>query len=249
MPTARSTFESWAPTYELSVLQSLLFEPVHRTVLHQLYEHAPRGTRVLDVGCGTGRLLDAVHGCFPLAVGVDVSTRMLAAATCLRPGPLFVCAVAERLPFASRAFDAVTATLSLRHWQDAECGVRELARVLSPDGVLVVADADIEEVMRPRTRWYFRHPHGRQLAVLLGGCGLDVVDHRLAPVHGPVPSIHVLTARRRHDSAHWASTPLSRLANATCGGLWPPPAAGSAAGPSRLREESFSLVRPETAPP
>lgn len=153
---------------------------------------------MLDVGCGTGRLLDAVREIFPLAVGVDVSPRMLAAATCLRPGPLFVCAVAEQLPFASRAFDAVTATLSLRHWQDPDGGVRELARVLSPDGVLVIADADMEEAMRPRRPWHFRHPHGRLLAVVLGGCGLDVVDYRLAPVHGPVPSIHVLTARRRH---------------------------------------------------
>jgi ubiquinone/menaquinone biosynthesis C-methylase UbiE len=198
MPTARSAFESWAPTYDISVLQSLLFEPVHRTVLHQLHAHAPRGARVLDVGCGTGRLLDAVQQSYPVAVGVDVSSQMLAEAKCLRPGPLFVCAVAEQLPFASGAFDAVTATLSIRHWQDPGCGVRELARVLSPDGVLVIADADMEEAMRPRRHWQFRHPHGRQLAVLLGGSGQDVVDYRLAPVHGPVPSIHVLTARRRH---------------------------------------------------
>jgi ubiquinone/menaquinone biosynthesis C-methylase UbiE len=197
MPTAHSRFESWAPAYELSALQSLLFEPVHRTVLQQLHQHAPRAARALDVGCGTGRLLAAARGSYPLAVGVDASPRMLAEAQRLRAGSLLVCAVAEQLPFAAGTFDVVTATLSLRHWQEADRAVRELARVLSPAGVLVVADADTEEeAMRLRRRWHLHDPCGCQLRVLLGRCGLEVVDYRLAPVRGPAPRIHVLTARR-----------------------------------------------------
>ena len=71
--------------------------------------------------------------------------------------------------------------------------------MLSPDGVLVVADADIEEqAMRPRRRrWRVGDAHGSQLAALLGRRGLDVIDYRAAPVHCPVPTIHVLTARLR----------------------------------------------------
>lgn len=198
MPTTERSFESWAPTYELSVLQSLLFEPVHQTVLALLREHAPGGTRALDVGCGTGRLVGAAQLTIPIAVGVDVSARMLATARCLRDGPLFVRATAEQLPFASGIFDVVTATLSLRHWRDADRGVGELARVLSPDGVLVVADADLEEeATRLRRHWHVGPAHGRQLVELLSRWGMDVIDYRSAPVHGPVPSIHVLAARVR----------------------------------------------------
>jgi len=198
MRTTERSFESWASTYELSVLQSLLFEPVHRTVLALVREHAPRGARALDVGCGTGRLVNAAQQSIPIAVGVDVSARMLATARCLRHGPLFVRATAEDLPFASGTFDVVTATLSLRHWWDADRGVRELARVLSPDGVLVVADADLEEeATRLRRRWTFGPTHGRQLVQLLSRWGMDIIDYRSAPVHGPVPSIHVLAARLR----------------------------------------------------
>lgn len=196
MQTARSRFESWAPTYEFSVLQPLAYQPVHRTVLAVLQEHAPRGARALDVGCGTGRLIAAVQESIPVVVGVDVSERMLAGAKCVRDGPLLVCAAAEQLPFASGSFDVVITTLSLRHWQDPVRGVRELVRVLSPDGVLVVADADLEgEAMR--RRWQFGKTHGTVLAALLDRCGLDGIDYQLAPVRGPVPAIHVLAARVR----------------------------------------------------
>jgi ubiquinone/menaquinone biosynthesis C-methylase UbiE len=197
--TARATFETWADTYDLSVLQSLLVEPVHQTVLDLLGEHAPPpAMRVLDIGCGTGRLLGLVHDRSSVAVGVDASARMLAAAKRLRDGPLFACGLAEQLPFASGAFDVVTATLSLRHWLDPVRGIGEVARVLCPAGVLIVADADMEgEAVRPRRRWHPRRPPGRQLVALLGQCGLEVVDFRSAPVHGPVPSVHVLAARRR----------------------------------------------------
>lgn len=198
MTTAHAAFDSWAPTYELSELQRLLFEPVHRTVLELVHENVPRGARALDVGCGTGRLLGAAQEGFSLAIGVDPSTAMLASARSLRDGSLFVCAAAEHLPFGAGVFDVVIATLSLRHWQDPALGVGEFARVLSPVGVCLVADADVEEDRR--SRWPFDRPRGRRMESLLTDCGLDVVDYHLAPVHGPVPSIHVLVARPRPSS-------------------------------------------------
>lgn len=208
MPAARSNFEVWAPSYDLSVLQSLLFAPVHRAVLQQLREHAPRAARVLDVGCGTGRMLIDASGGYPLTVGVDASLRMLAKAQRSSGTTLFVCGMAEQLPFASGAFDGVTATLSLRHWQDADRGVREMARVLSPSGVLVVADADLEEeAIRLRRRWHFHGPCGTQLRVLLDRCGLNVVDYRLAQVRALAPRIHVLTARRAASTRKSALPP------------------------------------------
>jgi ubiquinone/menaquinone biosynthesis C-methylase UbiE len=196
--TARTTFETWADTYDLSVLQALLVEPVHQTVLDLLGEHAPPGMRVLDIGCGTGRLLDLLHDRSSVAVGVDASTRMLLTAKRLRAGPHLVCGMAERLPFAAAVFDVATATLSLRHWQDPVRGIGEVARVLCPAGLFVAADADIEgEAKRSRWRRHAQRTPGRQLVTLLGQCALDVVDCRSAPVHGPVPRVDVLVARRQ----------------------------------------------------
>lgn len=199
MPRVCSKFDSWADCYDDSALQAMVFLPVHESVLQQLHLNAPKRGRLLDVGCGTGRLIVDAAGMYPLCVGVDPCQRMLEVARGRGvPGTRFVCARAEHLPFATGSFDVVTSTMSLRHWQDAGRGMRELARVLSADGMLVIADADIDdETNRSRRR---RRIHARRdtgLVAVLTACGLTVVDHRLAPVRGPTPRIHVISARRR----------------------------------------------------
>jgi SAM-dependent methyltransferase len=100
---------------------------------------------VLDVGCGTGRLLRAARPCFPAAelVGVDPAGQMVATAIAVTPSRLgirYVQARAERLPFPDASFDLVFATMSLRHWADPRVGMAEVAGVLRPTGMLVLAD-------------------------------------------------------------------------------------------------------------
>lgn len=192
-----SEFETWAGDYDASVLQSLLFEPVHAAVVDQLRLYAPHAARVLDVGCGTGRLIASIACMYPMLVGVDPAAQMLRVARRQLRGASLVCGRAEGLPIASGAFDVVTSTLSLRHWQEPSRGIRELARVLAPDGVMVVAEA--ENGLRP-AQWRCRlamGPRRTRLGQLLASGDLEVVDHRLASVRGPIPDVHVVTARRR----------------------------------------------------
>jgi SAM-dependent methyltransferase len=47
---------------------------------------------------------------------------------------------AEHLPFTEEVFDLVVAIMSLRHWTDRAAGIAEIGRVLTPGGVLVLAD-------------------------------------------------------------------------------------------------------------
>lgn len=140
-----SRFDLRARTYEDSVLQEFLFVPVHQTVLQLGQRMLPQPGAVLDVGCGTGRLLRAARPCYPAAelVGVDLAGQMVAAAMAVTPSGLrirYVQARAERLPFPDARFDLVFATLSLRHWADLPVGMAEVARVLRPSGMLVLAD-------------------------------------------------------------------------------------------------------------
>ncbi len=197
-----SPFTSWAPWFDESALQSLLFEPTHRAVRQQLQLHARRGGPMLDVGCGTGRLLQSAGQRYSPLIGVDPCIEMLEAARARnapdddRPGPMFVGAMAEGLPFADGTFDVVTSTLSLRHWDDPSRGLRELVRVLSTSGTLVLADAEVDGIPAPRHRWHLRRPVGR-LRFLVAQCGLKVVDGQEPLVRGPVPRVQVLTARHR----------------------------------------------------
>jgi ubiquinone/menaquinone biosynthesis C-methylase UbiE len=140
-----SRFDLRASTYEDSVLQKFLFVPVHQTALRLGRRMLPQAGAVLDVGCGTGRLLRAARPGYPAAelVGVDLAGQMVAAAMAVTPSGLrirYVQARAERLPFPDARFDLVFATMALRHWADPPVGMAEVARVLRPTGMLVLAD-------------------------------------------------------------------------------------------------------------
>ena len=50
-------FDEWAKTYDRSFLQRLFFGPIHSRVLDICNSSAAPPASVLDVGCGTGRLL------------------------------------------------------------------------------------------------------------------------------------------------------------------------------------------------
>jgi ubiquinone/menaquinone biosynthesis C-methylase UbiE len=134
-------FDRWASTYEASPLQPALFAPVHQTALQLAQQLLPGARRVLDVGCGTGRLLRQARQQYRRAelVGVDLARGMLAAAMAATPTELrihYLRAGAEHLPFTEEVFDLVVAIMSLRHWTDRAAGIAEIGRVLTPGGVL-----------------------------------------------------------------------------------------------------------------
>ncbi len=142
-------YDCWAASYDSSQLQAVLYGPVHDAVLRYAQQHVQHPGWILDVGCGTGRLLVRLESAYPQAqlVGVDASARMVKKAV-TAPGQhrvRFTAAAAERLPFADAVFDMVTATLSVSHWGDAAAGLAEISRVMAPDATLVAA-----EVFRPR---------------------------------------------------------------------------------------------------
>lgn len=103
--------------------------------------------RVLDVGCGTGTLMALLGAAVPNAriVGIDGDLQILAIAqrkTRRQHGPTLVQAFSFALPFATGCFDRVFSTLMLHHLTRDEklATLREIVRVLRPNGELHVAD-------------------------------------------------------------------------------------------------------------
>jgi SAM-dependent methyltransferase len=90
--------------------------------------------RVLELGCGTGRLLSRTGA--RVRVGIDISQNMLARA---RQRRLHLAAAdAELLPFAPQSFDAILAGKGVFRYLDYERAFAECARVLRPGGWLAV---------------------------------------------------------------------------------------------------------------
>lgn len=117
---------------------------------------------VLDIGTGTGRILELVSPLADRCVGVDQSLEMLAAArvnldragvtnALVRQGDMYA------LPFGAASFDAVTVHQVLHFAESPAAVIAEAARVLRPGGVLLLVDLAPHE----REDLRERHSHRR----------------------------------------------------------------------------------------
>lgn len=90
---------------------------------------------ILDIGCGTGAMLDVLAP-FGTVAGADFSAEALE--YCKKRGDHYPLARADarRLPFADNSFDVVTAMDIIEHIDDDKAAASEIFRVLRPGGRL-----------------------------------------------------------------------------------------------------------------
>jgi demethylmenaquinone methyltransferase/2-methoxy-6-polyprenyl-1,4-benzoquinol methylase len=108
----------------------------------RLTELRPGGS-ALDVACGSGKLtalLARIAGANGRVVGLDFSSGMLDVARGEHPGIEFTEGDALNLPFEDGTFDATTIAFGLRNLADPVRGLREMLRVVKPEGRAVVLE-------------------------------------------------------------------------------------------------------------
>jgi SAM-dependent methyltransferase len=156
----------------------------------------PPGSRVLEVGCGLGDLLERVGG--PGSVGVDISPRMIELGRVRHPGLDLRVADIERGELPEGPFDYVVLSDVVGHLDDIQRGMERVRPVLAPGGRVVVTYYSflwepvlkLAERVGRKTRW----PEQNWLSMndienLLYLAGFDVVRRGtdiLSPVDVPV---------------------------------------------------------------
>lgn len=152
------SFERRSSTYEDSILQGLFIDRFQRVALDSVPAEI-RPESILDIGCGTGRLLRKAAARWPTAhlIGVDPADGMVKVGRGLNTGAKFYISPAEALPLPDASVDLVFSTLSFHHWYDQAQGVKEVGRVLQPGGIFVLVDIYMPYGLEKKIR------HGRQV--------------------------------------------------------------------------------------
>ncbi len=115
---------NWADLMEKMAL------PVYHVVLDKT--NVGRGTRLLDIGCGTGMAAQLAAKLGALVTGLDASEAELSIARERVPDGDFRCGEMEELPYAGASFDVVTAFNSLQFADDPLRALKEARRVARP---------------------------------------------------------------------------------------------------------------------
>jgi SAM-dependent methyltransferase len=120
-----------------------------------------RGTKVLDVACGTGNLaiIAARHGC--ITSGIDIAANLLeqarARAVKAGLGIEFTEADAERLPFVDNTFDLAVSMFGLMFAPQPTVATAELLRVTKPGGRIAMANWTLEGFIGKMFRVFKAH--------------------------------------------------------------------------------------------
>lgn len=136
--------------------------------------------RVLEVGTGTGLLLQETDGATPV-VAVDIDLASLRYAKARAGATALVCGDVQRLPFREGTFDAAVASLTFCSVPDPSAGLAELRRVLKRGAKLRM----LEHVRAPGAvlggLMSFLNPVWSRLS---GGCNLNRTFRALLPAAG-----------------------------------------------------------------
>ncbi len=133
---------------------------IRRRLLRQLRAiTVPDGTRLLDLGGGTGAATVVFGEGARERIVLEPNPRRIAQGRRANTPVSFVQSVAESIPYADGQFERVVSLMSFHHFSQPDQVLREARRVLVPGGRLVVFDFDLESGARHGLTWLLGSLH------------------------------------------------------------------------------------------
>jgi ubiquinone/menaquinone biosynthesis C-methylase UbiE len=152
---SRFDFDALADSYDhwYADPAGALYDSLERRAVGTLLPAACRGSRLLEVGSGTGHWSRFfVENGFDV-VGFDVSARMVEVASAKRiPDATFLVADGGEIPFADGSFDVVAAVTTLEFAGSMDRVLGEMARCARPGGWLVIGALNRNSILGLRRR-------------------------------------------------------------------------------------------------
>lgn len=132
--------------------------PYHLVMIRDCYKDTLRkilgktdlkGKRIVEVGCGAGRITQTYMDAPSLIVGVEPEFEAVCQGTKNVPNAIFICGSGMNLPFPPGCFDVILFSLSLHHHPDSLAALTEAGRVLAHTGLILILEPTIEsEIQR-----------------------------------------------------------------------------------------------------
>lgn len=149
-------------------------------------------TSVLDMGCGTGAMLEKISKENPEAslYGLDLSENMITEARKKNiPNAKYIVGDAEDLPYKSEMFDVVICNQSFHHYPNPEKAFKGVHRVLKKSGIFILCDMYCNKIFRAISNNVFlklsktgdvKTYSSKEVVLLLTNAGFKEVDWRKA---------------------------------------------------------------------
>ncbi len=153
----------------------------HQLLLDLLVRHVPKGdTRVLDAGCGEGRLAELIAEKGFEVTGFDDSEASIAQARARLPEAKFWVGTMDQIKLEDSSVDAVVSGEVLEHLDDDKAAVREMFRILKPGGTAVVSVPGSQRLWSIDDDWsgHKRRYAPGGLTSLFEAAGFSTVDCR-----------------------------------------------------------------------
>ena len=192
---------------------------------HLISEMLPvHGRRILDLGCGYGRLAPCYLDRFDSVVLCDGSMSLLhQAREAVGDRAIFVAGDVERLPFKPASFDTVLSIRVLQHVHDLETVLAGMRHILSRDGQLLFSyhnKRNARRVLHYLASRRIANPfglesaevsatllshHPRRMAAILADAGFSTPEYRGAMVMDSLAQITEKASRTAPSGARWSS--------------------------------------------